>query len=97
MIRAQKIKCGPSSLVSLKKNHSKEKEGTALAAIILGLPLNLTSMGNYSVTILLCINRTVFAIMTQPDLGKNIIHPIKLAPQAHSSILAVSLLAELNL
>ncbi len=37
---SHKIECGPSSLVSLNKNHSKEKEGTAIAAVILGLPLN---------------------------------------------------------
>ena len=96
IIRPDKIKFGPLSLAFQNKNHSKEKEGTALAAVKSGRPLDTTSLGKYSVTILLCINRTVFAIMIRPDLGKNIVHPIKLAPKALRSTLAVSLLEELN-
>ena len=96
ILRQHKVKFGPSSSVFQKKNHSKEKEATVLAAFKPGRPLDITSQENYSVTILLFIYRTVFAIMIRPDLGQNIVHPINLAPKALSSTLAVSLLAELN-
>ena len=42
IIRPDKIKFGPLSLAFQNKNHSKEKEGTALAAGEYGLPLNIT-------------------------------------------------------
>jgi hypothetical protein len=92
----QKVKFGPSSSVFQKKNHSKEKEAAVIKAGQPGRPLDTTSLGNYLVTILFSIYRTVFAIMIRRGLAKNIVHPINLAPKALSSTLAVSLLAELN-
>jgi hypothetical protein len=51
ILRQNKIMYGPSSLVSLKNNHSKEKEAIDIAVILIGLSLNITNMGSYLVTI----------------------------------------------